>query len=427
MLLSITAGMSFEASAATYEKISNLKVPRFIQYYSNKKGDGSCWLASFASIDCYRRGNTYNGKTYSFGKDYDHDDALYKYLFKKNGNNVAWPGASSSLYKDEKISLHNSYSLSALYKALKAGKPVVIYSYDAPHASVVIGHKKSASSLSADNFVVMDVSQGYSQDKCYVSLSSWIKRCGTPSVMWYQDETPVTTCTGTFNFNANGGSGSMSSMTVKSGNNFKVPKCTFTRTGYTFAGWNAYRHSDGKWYTVSNKWQTASAISSNGYSKKLYNDACSGAFDGSWFESGKTAETYTFYAIWKACSHSNTALYEYQKATCTLNGYYKYRCSDCGYTYSKTISATGHSYDSGVVTKQPTVNSTGVKTYTCKNCGATKTETIPKLTLTGWQKIDGIYYYYNSDGTQKTGWIKDDNGKWHYIIQMERQPQIGIR
>ena len=33
--------------------------------------------------------------------------------------------------------------------------------------------------------------------------------------------------------------------------------------------------------------------------------------------------------------------------------------------------------------------------------------------LTGWQTIDGVKYYFNTDGTLKTGWVKD-GGNWRY-------------
>lgn len=34
--------------------------------------------------------------------------------------------------------------------------------------------------------------------------------------------------------------------------------------------------------------------------------------------------------------------------------------------------------------------------------------------VTGWQKIGGIWYYFNSAGDMKTGWLKD-GGKWYYF------------
>ena len=34
--------------------------------------------------------------------------------------------------------------------------------------------------------------------------------------------------------------------------------------------------------------------------------------------------------------------------------------------------------------------------------------------LTGTQTIDGVKYFFNSDGTLKTGWVKDDAGNWRF-------------
>ena len=34
--------------------------------------------------------------------------------------------------------------------------------------------------------------------------------------------------------------------------------------------------------------------------------------------------------------------------------------------------------------------------------------------VTGTQTIDGVKYYFNDNGTLKTGWIKDDAGNWHF-------------
>ncbi|MCC8072753.1 MAG: leucine-rich repeat protein, partial [Clostridiales bacterium] len=59
------------------------------------------------------------------------------------------------------------------------------------------------------------------------------------------------------------------------------------------------------------------------------------------------------------CNHLNCEL-ETVAATCTEDGTKTYTCTECGYTYTEIISATGHSYDSGVVTKAATCSATGV-------------------------------------------------------------------
>jgi uncharacterized protein YkwD len=68
------------------------------------------------------------------------------------------------------------------------------------------------------------------------------------------------------------------------------------------------------------------------------------------------------------------------EATCTATGSKSHHCTICGDKSDvTTVAATGHSYDSGKVTKAATCTATGVKTYTCTKCSATKTETIAKI------------------------------------------------
>lgn len=52
-------------------------------------------------------------------------------------------------------------------------------------------------------------------------------------------------------YNANGGSGSMADTVVTYGVATALRSNTFTRTGYTFAGWTAYRTTKGQWRYVS--------------------------------------------------------------------------------------------------------------------------------------------------------------------------------
>ncbi|MCD7745035.1 MAG: leucine-rich repeat protein [Lachnospiraceae bacterium] len=69
-------------------------------------------------------------------------------------------------------------------------------------------------------------------------------------------------------------------------------------------------------------------------------------------------------------------------ATCTATGLTAgSHCSVCGevLTAQEVIAATGHSYDSGTVTKEATTTEEGVRTYTCETCGTTYTESIEKL------------------------------------------------
>lgn len=69
--------------------------------------------------------------------------------------------------------------------------------------------------------------------------------------------------------------------------------------------------------------------------------------------------------------------------TCTQDGKTEgCHCPVCNYKVSsKTIKATGHSWDEGLVTQESTVQKSGTKVFTCKTCGATKTETLPTLPI----------------------------------------------
>jgi hypothetical protein len=111
----------------------------------------------------------------------------------------------------------------------------------------------------------------------------------------------------TMSFNANGGSGSMSSMTVKYGSNFTLTANAFTKTGYTFSGWNVKRNGDGKWYVKGQGWLSDSEISSGGYTRAVYADEDSKTFDDSWTKGYSGTSSYTFYAIWTAKATAETS------------------------------------------------------------------------------------------------------------------------
>ncbi|OUN16960.1 hypothetical protein B5G38_03855 [Gemmiger sp. An87] len=49
-------------------------------------------------------------------------------------------------------------------------------------------------------------------------------------------------------FSANGGAGSMDSVNTEYGQQFQLPQAGFTRTGYTFIGWNTWPDGSGTAY-----------------------------------------------------------------------------------------------------------------------------------------------------------------------------------
>lgn len=70
-----------------------------------------------------------------------------------------------------------------------------------------------------------------------------------------------------------------------------------------------------------------------------------------------------------------------KKPSCEEKGVKTYRCTEtnCNYTKTEDIAATGHTWNDGKITTEASCDHTGVKTYTCKACGDTRTETIPML------------------------------------------------
>lgn len=100
-------------------------------------------------------------------------------------------------------------------------------------------------------------------------------------------------------------------------------------------------------------------------------------------EDGSEAKTYeVILSGVEACRHENTEVRNASAATCTAEGYTgDTYCTDCGALVEQgsIIPATGHSWDSGTVTKAATTEEEGIMTYTCTVCGETKTEVIPKL------------------------------------------------
>ena len=102
-----------------------------------------------------------------------------------------------------------------------------------------------------------------------------------------------------FTMNSNGGSGSMNGFTSTYGNDFTLPANAFTKDGYSFTGWNVKRDKDNKWYVGGKGWYTENEISSEGYTKCLYQDKTSYTFNEYWTDGYNGVSSYTFYAVWQ--------------------------------------------------------------------------------------------------------------------------------
>ena len=173
-----------------------------------------------------------------------------------------------------------------------------------------------------------------------------------------------------FDYNANGGTlGSSGAFSVKFGEQFEILNTTCTRPGYTFAGWNVKRNKDNKWYVEEKGWYTEGQISSNGFTKRVYSNNKTLAFDNSWINGISGDCTYTFYAIWESgCSDTHGYVSKVTAPNCTTQGYTTYTCSFCGHSYKGSYTnATGHSYQSTVISA--TCEEHEKLRYTCSKCG----------------------------------------------------------
>lgn len=98
-------------------------------------------------------------------------------------------------------------------------------------------------------------------------------------------------------------------------------------------------------------------------------------------ETALTEMTETDMSI-PAKDHLHTETRNTKTATCTKTGYTgDVYCINCNVVLQKgiKISATGHTWNNGVISKKPTAVSKGQKTYTCKTCKEKKKEHIPAL------------------------------------------------
>lgn len=78
--------------------------------------------------------------------------------------------------------------------------------------------------------------------------------------------------------------------------------------------------------------------------------------------------------------HLETEVRHKKEATCEQNGYTGDTCCTiCGTVLEKgeVISALGHNWNQGEITKEATETEEGIKTYTCRTCKKTETEVIP--------------------------------------------------
>lgn len=82
-----------------------------------------------------------------------------------------------------------------------------------------------------------------------------------------------------------------------------------------------------------------------------------------------------FYKNSSAHTHSFGEWMVTTKPTCTEAGIKTREC-DCGVTERAEVSAAGHNWDAGTITREPTSKADGEKTYCCLVCKATMAEPV---------------------------------------------------
>ena len=74
----------------------------------------------------------------------------------------------------------------------------------------------------------------------------------------------------TIQFQANGGAGKMEDLTTEYGQQFQLPESGFSRTGYTFSGWNTWPDGSGKAYTDRQQVSNLGGRTQDGEVVRLY-------------------------------------------------------------------------------------------------------------------------------------------------------------
>ena len=205
-------------------------------------------------------------------------------------------------------------------------------------------------------------------------------------------------------FNANGGSGSTAGINnVLYSADTKLTANGFSRTGYTFTGWNT--KADGTGTAIADGATVSKLTATDGGTVTLYAqwsvnkytvtfEKIDGTTDSKQYEYGTEASEITkpantasgydanehFKYSWPTIANvTGNVTYKEEKTseahsftthTDKDDTYHTDKCS-CG--YSKDVV---HSYDNGVQTSAPGCTTEGVKTYTCSVCNGTKTEAI---------------------------------------------------
>lgn len=132
--------------------------------------------------------------------------------------------------------------------------------------------------------------------------------------------------------------------------------------------------------------------------------------------------------------------YRKSEADCINAAKYYYKCERCDES-SKNFTGTtftdgnalGHSWDTGVVTKEQKCTETGLKKYTCSRCGTTKEEVLPVLghlwdsgTVTISPSCEGAgvrtFVCQRDSSHTKTESISPNGHTWNTVYTTDKEP-----
>ena len=149
-----------------------------------------------------------------------------------------------------------------------------------------------------------------------------------------------TTNTYTVAFNANGGTGTMSAQNFTYGTAKNLTANTFTRTGYTFAGWNT--KADGTETSYTDKQSVNNLTSTNGATVTLYAKWTANKYDITYKDQGNVTFTGT-HAAGAPTKHTYgtaTTLKTASKTGYTFGGWFT--SQDCSGSAVTTLDATAY-------------------------------------------------------------------------------------
>ncbi len=98
--------------------------------------------------------------------------------------------------------------------------------------------------------------------------------------------------------------------------------------------------------------------------------------------------------------HAHQYEIESMEGTCTTDGWTRYTCTECGYTYTEVFPAEGHDFWEWV--RNPTCEEQGYTEHICWNCGYSYMDNFTEPTGHNFKKTSlepsctssGMYYYY---------------------------------